>query len=273
MEGFQRRFPSGDSASSGAGFFGVPTFFPLSRPARATILFDPRSEGAHFSSPIVMFAASGGGLPPSWSRSSGSGIGIAGPSVVGGALLLMYKIAMALFVGLGPLFVLSLLFEQTKQLFSRWLYYGIGTMFSLAVLSFTMGVATKVVGALALAFYTQYVLASSSGGSTQGINSAALQQGGVGLIMSTLLITAPYMAASFFGGAIGNFMQNSAFGQVGRNSTGQTPDTVMPVQRQPGGGGGWTPPRNDADVQSGNRTGGFGNANTHRDRPPSNAVS
>uniref|UniRef100_UPI003D3036BD type IV secretion system protein n=1 Tax=Klebsiella pneumoniae TaxID=573 RepID=UPI003D3036BD len=35
-------------------------------------------------------------------------------------------------VGLGPLFILCLLFDQTKQLFQRWLFYGIGTMFSMA---------------------------------------------------------------------------------------------------------------------------------------------
>lgn len=46
-------------------------------------------------------------------------------------MLLLYKIAMVLFVGFGPLFILCLLLDQTKELFKRWLLYGLGTMFSM----------------------------------------------------------------------------------------------------------------------------------------------
>src|SRR3546814_6276483 len=72
-------------------------------------------------------------------------IGIAGPAITGGAMLLLNKVAMALFVGLRPMFILCLLFEQTKQLFSKWLFYGIGTMFSLALLSVMVAIALKMV--------------------------------------------------------------------------------------------------------------------------------
>ena len=57
------------------------------------------------------------------------GLGTGGPAVTAGSMLLLYEVAMALFIGLGPLFILCLLFDQTKQLFQRWLFYGIGTMF------------------------------------------------------------------------------------------------------------------------------------------------
>ena len=143
-----------------------------------------------------------------------TGIGVAGPSVVGGALLLLYKIALALFVGLGPLFILSLLFEQTKSLFGRWLYYGIGTMFSLGVLSFMVAVAMKMVLAVATAFAAQYLVALSldAGGSTAGVSSMAMQQGGLGLILTVLLVMTPPMAAAFFGGTMGHFSGYSQFG-------------------------------------------------------------
>ena len=59
------------------------------------------------------------------------GMGTAGPAITAGAMLMLYEIAMALFIGFGPLFILCLLFDQTKQLFQRWLFYGIGTMFSM----------------------------------------------------------------------------------------------------------------------------------------------
>lgn len=50
------------------------------------------------------------------------GFGTGGPAVTAGSMLLLYEVAMALFIGLGPLFILCLLFEQTKQLFQRRLF-------------------------------------------------------------------------------------------------------------------------------------------------------
>src|SRR3546814_1840635 len=52
-----------------------------------------------------------------------TGIGIAGPAITGGAMLLLNKVAMALFIGLGPMFILCLLLEKTQQLFSKWRFY------------------------------------------------------------------------------------------------------------------------------------------------------
>jgi type IV secretion system protein VirB6 len=82
-----------------------------------------------------------------------AGFGTGGPAMTAGAMLLLNKIAMALFIGLGPLFVLYLLFEQTKSMFSKWLFYGIGTVFSLAVLSMLVGPSLKMVTAVAAAFW------------------------------------------------------------------------------------------------------------------------
>ncbi len=147
-----------------------------------------------------------------------TGVGVAGPSVVGGAMLLLYKIALALFVGLGPMFILCLLLEQTRPLFGRWLYYGIGTMFSLAVLSFMVAVAMKMVLAVAGAFASQYVAAMALHSTPIGISSMALQQGGLGLILTVLLIMTPPMAASFFQGTLGQFTAYSAFGGIGRGT-------------------------------------------------------
>ncbi|WP_329913209.1 type IV secretion system protein, partial [Stenotrophomonas sp. SMYL82] len=73
------------------------------------------------------------------------GLGTGGPAVTAGSMLLLYEVAMALFIGLGPLFILCLLFDQTKQLFQRWLFYGIGTMFSMAVLAAMVSIALDMV--------------------------------------------------------------------------------------------------------------------------------
>ncbi|NIK34973.1 hypothetical protein FHY15_004173 [Xanthomonas arboricola] len=130
-------------------------------------------------------------------------------------MLLLNKLAMALVVGFGPLFILCLLFQATKSLFSKWLLYGLGTMFSLSALTFTVSLATKVVGAVAVAFLAKWAL---NGGSGEGISSMALQQGGLGLVLTTLIITAPPMAAAFFQGTLGQFTAYSALGQLDRAS-------------------------------------------------------
>ena len=118
-----------------------------------------------------------------------TGIGVAGPAVIGGALLLLYKLALAMFVGFGPLFILALLFDQTKPMFSKWLFYGIGTLFSLAVLVFMVSVAMRMVIAVGAAYAAQVGVAMMTpGGSSTGISTLAMQQGGLGMILTVLLV-------------------------------------------------------------------------------------
>jgi len=81
------------------------------------------------------------------------GLGTGGPAVTAGSMLLLYEVAMALFIGFGPLFILCLLFDQTKQLFQRWLFYGIGTMFSMAVLSAMVSIALDMVIRVSSSFW------------------------------------------------------------------------------------------------------------------------
>jgi len=132
------------------------------------------------------------------------GVGTAGPAMVGGAMLLMYEVAWALFIGLGPIFILCLLFDVTKSLFQRWLLYGIGTMFSMAVLAAMIAIATKTVLAVAEAFWASALIGSILGTDiNDGMNSIALQQGGIGLLLTVLIITTPPMVANFFQGTLG----------------------------------------------------------------------
>lgn len=149
-----------------------------------------------------------------------TGVGVAGPSLIGGAILLMYKMALALFVGLGPFFILCLGFEQTKSMFQKWVWYGIGTMFSLAVLSFTVSMISKLLGAVAVSFVAQYIAATAAGGTPQGVSSMSLQQGGLGVLMTLFLVTVPPMAAAFFQGTLGHFSAYTQFGVAGANSGG-----------------------------------------------------
>jgi type IV secretion system protein VirB6 len=169
-----------------------------------------------------------------------AGIGTGGPAVMAGTMLLLNKVAMALFVGLGPLFILCLLFDQTKGLFGRWLYYGLGTMFSLALLSVMVTLATDMVIAVAASFWASTLL----GAGPDSINSMALQQGGMGVVLSMLIMTAPPMAAMFFSGTLGNFVPHSQMttnaparpqaapqGYVGGTSSTTAGDLRSPSQR------------------------------------------
>ena len=163
------------------------------------------------------------------------GMGTAGPAMVGGAMLLLYEIAMALFVGLGPIFVLCLLFDQTKSLFQRWLMYGIGTMFSMAVLAAMVVIATKTVLAVAEAFWVSSLAGSLLGfGNSQGMRSMALQQGGVGLLLTVILVSTPPMVANFFQGVLGQFSPYATIGGGGGAPVGQRPGE----SGYRGGGGG-----------------------------------
>lgn len=172
------------------------------------------------------------------------GMGTGGPAMTAGTLLLLYEIAMALFIGLGPLFILCLLFEQTKPLFEKWLLYGIGTMFSMAVLSAMVSIALEMVVRVVAAFWGTALAGSLLGSDfTDGMTSAAIQQGGLGLILTLLIFSTPPMAAAFFNGALGQFMPFSAFagGASRRNASGgggyigsslETSQEFHPVQPQ-----------------------------------------
>nr|WP_269202970.1 type IV secretion system protein [Stenotrophomonas maltophilia] len=150
------------------------------------------------------------------------GLGTGGPAVTAGSMLLLYEVAMALFIGLGPLFILCLLFDQTKQLFQRWLFYGIGTMFSMAVLAAMVSIALDMVIRVSASFWMTALVNKFPlmGASSDGMTSQAMQQGGMGLILTTLILTAPPMAAMFFQGTLGSFM---AYSQIGGSPVAAAP--------------------------------------------------
>ena len=156
------------------------------------------------------------------------GLGTGGPAVVAGSMLMLYKIALALFVGLAPLFILCLLFEQTKPLFQKWLLYGLGTMFSMAVLAVMVDYALSTVVAVAASFWARAAIDTFllDGGGGTSLSSMALQQGGLGVIMTTLIVTAPPMAAMFFQGVMGNFSPMSQI--AGGSSSAQTAAQAVP---------------------------------------------
>lgn len=137
--------------------------------------------------------------------------GIASPPMAVGGMLLLYNFAIALFVGLGPLFILCLIFNKTKALFEKWLLYGLATMFSLAMLSFVSAIVLQVTLRAATALWTTNFINNLIGASSEGLSTQALEQGGIGLLMTMLVISVPPMAGNFFQGTLGSFLTYSAF--------------------------------------------------------------
>lgn len=167
--------------------------------------------------------------------------GTSGPAITAAVMLLMYKFALALFIGLGPLFILCLIFDQTKGMFQKWLLYGIGTLFSLAVLNVVTAMVMELTAGVAAAMWTTNLLQHVFGLSSEGINQQSLQQGGLGLIMTMLILTIPPMATMFFNGTMGQFLYFSAFDRGGMpGPQGQPPGAygrgygyAAPVAQQP----------------------------------------
>ncbi|HET6806342.1 MAG TPA: type IV secretion system protein [Frateuria sp.] len=141
-----------------------------------------------------------------------AGLGTASPPMAAGAMLLLYQATIALFIGMGPLFILCLIFAQTKDLFRKWLLYGIGTIFSMAALSFISSLVLQLTLRVAAALWSANLINQMTSLGAEGLSSQALQQGGIGLLMTVLIISVPPLAASFFQGTVGSFMHYSAFG-------------------------------------------------------------
>lgn len=162
--------------------------------------------------------------------------GTASPPMAVGAMLLMYNFAIALVVGLGPLFILCLIFEQTKPLFQKWLMYGIGTVFSLAMLSFISTIVLNVTARAAAALWGSNFINGLISASSEGLSTQALEQGGIGLLMTMLVISVPPMAGNFFSATLGQFYFSPAFGGHGarQGANGQL--------QSPGAYNGWHGP-------------------------------
>ena len=142
-----------------------------------------------------------------------AGLGTAGPAMSAAAMLLLFEVAIALFIGFGPVFILALLFRMTTPMFHKWMFYGVGTLFSMAVLSFIADLSMRMSVAVAEAFWGARFIERGVGLSfDEGITTQAMQQGGLGLLLTVLIISTPPMAAMFFQGSLGHFMPHSTFG-------------------------------------------------------------
>lgn len=133
------------------------------------------------------------------------GVGTAGPAIVAGTMLIMFRIAMALFIGFAPIFILCLLFKKTAPLFQKWLYYVLATIFSSVMFGVMAEISMDLVGNIAITDAVSNIASALIGGNVGGIMQTVTQQLGLGLMLSTLLITVPPMAGAWFNGMMSTY--------------------------------------------------------------------
>ena len=138
--------------------------------------------------------------------------------------------------------MLCLIFDQTKELFRKWLMYGLGTLFSMATLSVVTAMTMKLLAKVAVALWLSKVT-GLLGDAGEGLTTQAMQQGGIGLLMSVLLVTVPPAASMFFQGILGGFSSAPQLGGRPPPNSGS----------RDGGGGGYDPRASRLDQREGMR--------------------
>ena len=136
-----------------------------------------------------------------------SGVAQGAPAVVAGALLLLNEIALSLAILTAPAFILCLLYDPTKQYFQGWLKFFLGSLLTMAVLSVMVTIGLKVMLVYATKVLGEYGVGAAVAGSASqdrpGIAQITIMQGGLGLMMSTLMITAPLLVGNLIGSSLG----------------------------------------------------------------------
>lgn len=110
----------------------------------------------------------------------------------------------------------------------------------MTMLAAMTGIDMEMVVRLPASFWGASALGALLGSNlTEGMSSTALQQGGMGLMLTTLILTAPPMAAMFFQGTLGIFMADS---QIGGSAVPTSPGPTGQPPGSSGSGGMFTPP-------------------------------
>ncbi|MBT2748312.1 MULTISPECIES: type IV secretion system protein [unclassified Lysobacter] len=174
-----------------------------------------------------------------------AGLGVGGPAVVGGCLLILNKFVIAMLLGVGPFFVLCLIFKQTEGLFKGWLNSLLGSLMAMAFLSVAVTLAMDITLALAGGFWAAEGLSRllGMGTASEGINGVVQMQGILGLVLTTLIMGAPPAAAMLFRGLLANFNPYSTIaGPIGGSGGGSSASPPAGSSHYPGPGVGSAPP-------------------------------
>ena len=146
------------------------------------------------------------------------------------------------------------------------LIVGIGTLFSMALLSVATSIVMELTARVASALWATQFINALTGNNSEGLSNQAMEQGGVGLLMTVLIISVPPMASMFFQGTLGQFYFSSAFGMGA--ARGQALANGLPANAY--GHGGYGPSQASIGQASPGQLNGAGGFNT---LPGSGSVS
>lgn len=131
-----------------------------------------------------------------------TGAGQALPALVAGGLMLLNEVALHLSMVFAPLFILSYISPKTRFLFANWVKFTVTTLFSMVVLTVVTVIALKAIIMMAVALFTIDTTGSIVGTGGMQLNDIATVTGGVGMLLTTLILGVPPLVVSFFSGGI-----------------------------------------------------------------------
>ena len=168
-----------------------------------------------------------------------TGMGQALPAIISGGLLLLNRIALYLCIMFAPLCLAAYLFESTRFMFVTWAKFTVSTLFSMAVITVIVVMAIK-----AVLFVTAALMFAEMTGGID-LKSIATAQGGVGMLLTTLVLGGPPLVTNFFSGQVSAAV--SAYNAVGGlTGSGQGGASGSPEEMMKRAGGGGNVQKNDA---------------------------
>lgn len=171
-------------------------------------------------------------------------IGQASPPMIAGLLALINEIVLRIAITISPIFLLFLMFQKTQEMFFTWLKLIFSSFFSLAILTFVIGIAMNISAAFALIL----VGLQSIGGGVPELNRS-LMQAGFGVILSTLLVVIPGVITRFFAGAAEPYIYNTFAGLSPATPMGMASNAGS-SSSQSGGATGSLPPPSTTPMSS-----------------------
>ena len=155
-----------------------------------------------------------------------TGAGQALPALIAGGLMLLNEIAMHLCLVMAPLCLLAYVFEQTRFMFVTWAKFTVNTLFSMVVITVVTVIALKATIMLGTALLAMdgvssgLAFASVTTG-TLYLRDIATISGGLGMLLTTLILGTPPLMTNFFSGQVGAIF--SGYNQVGSVAAGNKP--------------------------------------------------
>ena len=161
-----------------------------------------------------------------------TGMGQALPAIISGGLLLLNRIALYLCIMFAPLCLAAYLFESTRFMFVTWAKFTVSTLFSMAVITVIVVMAIK-----AVLFVTAALMFAEMTGGID-LKSIATAQGGVGMLLTTLVLGGPPLVTNFFSGQVSAAVSayNAVGGLTGSGQGGASGSPEEMMKRAGGGG-------------------------------------